>query len=46
MNFEFFGNFDIFKCEIVLKIKIQSPAFQIVKMAFFELLKSLKIDFT
>ena len=44
MNFEFLDIFDIFKCEIPKKSKLQVS--KIVKMTIFDPLKSSKIDFT
>ena len=43
LKFEFLGSFNIFKCEIFPKIKIQS--FQNCILAVLDLLKSAKIDF-
>ena len=44
LNFEFLDIFDIFKCEIPRKSKFKAS--NIIKMAVFDPLNSVKIDFT
>ena len=44
LNFEFLNIFDVFKCEIPRKSKFKAS--NIIKMAVFDPLNSVKIDFT